>query len=74
MIGSFDGEHVSDPACIRRRSQVNWTAVADASPAYGEHVQAAIERLGEHHPIVRTEYLPRNVAGGGASSTPGRLP
>ncbi|MGE3908753.1 MAG: hypothetical protein AB7K36_05355, partial [Chloroflexota bacterium] len=50
---------------IRRHFQVDWSAVAEANPAYGRHVQAEIARLGEHHPIVRTQYLLRTVAGGG---------
>jgi hypothetical protein len=50
---------------IRRHFQVDWTAVAEANPAYARHVKAEIDRLGEHHPIVRTQYLLRTVAGGG---------
>src|SRR5262249_11710716 len=43
----------------------DWSAVAETNPAYGRHVKAEIDRLGEHHPIVRTQYLLRTVAGGG---------
>ena len=50
---------------IRRHFEVDWSAVADANPAYGRHVKAEIDRLGKHHPIVRTQYLLRTVAGGG---------
>jgi hypothetical protein len=50
---------------IRRHFQVDWSEVAASNPAYGRHVQAEIDRLGEHHPIVRTQYLLRTVAGGG---------
>jgi hypothetical protein len=50
---------------IRRHFQVDWTDVARANPAYGRHVDAEIARLGEHHPIVRTQYLLHTVAGGG---------
>jgi hypothetical protein len=50
---------------VRRHFQVDWSAVAEANPAYGKHVKAEIDRLGEHHPIVRTQYLLRTVAGGG---------
>src|SRR5205823_5870135 len=50
---------------IRRHFQVDWSEVARANPAYGQHVRAEIDRLGEHHPIVRTQYLLRTVAGGG---------
>jgi hypothetical protein len=50
---------------IRRHFQVDWSEVAAANPTYGRHVQAEIARLGEHHPIIRTQYLLRTVAGGG---------
>ena len=50
---------------VRRHFQVGWEEVARANPTYGDHVQAQIDRLGEHHPIVRTQYLLRTVAGGG---------
>lgn len=50
---------------IRRHFQVDWEAVAEANPAYARHVQGEIDRLGQHHPIVRTQYLLRTVAGGG---------
>jgi hypothetical protein len=50
---------------VRRHFQVSWEEVARANPTYGRHVQEQIERLGEHHPIVRTQYLLQTVAGGG---------
>jgi hypothetical protein len=50
---------------IRRHFQIAWEDVARANPAYGRHVKTAMDRLGEHHPIVRTQYLLRTVAGGG---------
>jgi hypothetical protein len=50
---------------VRRHFQVHWEDVALANPAYGLHVKAEMGRLGEHHPIVRTQYLLRTVAGGG---------
>lgn len=50
---------------VRRHFRVDWTDVARAVPAYGIYVEAEITRLGEHHPIVRTQYLLRTVAGGG---------
>jgi hypothetical protein len=58
---------------IRRHFQVDWSAVAEVNPAYGRHVTAEIERLGEHHPIVRTQYLLRTVAGGGRFLDGGQL-
>jgi hypothetical protein len=50
---------------IKRHFQVDWTEVAHANPDYGRYVQSEIARLGEHHPVVRTQYLLRTVAGGG---------
>ncbi|MCC7368677.1 MAG: hypothetical protein IT306_09650 [Chloroflexi bacterium] len=58
---------------VRRHFQVDWSAVADANPAYGRHVEGEIARLGEHHPIVRTQYLLRTVAGGGRFLDAGQL-
>lgn len=58
---------------IRRHFQVEWSAVAEANPAYGRHVEGEIARLGEHHPIVRTQYLLRTVAGGGRFLDAGQL-
>lgn len=39
--------------------------MAEANPAYGRHVQGEMDRLGERHPTVRTQYLLRTVASGG---------
>lgn len=50
---------------VRRHFQVGWEEVARANPTYGRHVEEQIERLGAHHPIVRTQYLLQTVAGGG---------
>jgi hypothetical protein len=50
---------------IRRHFQVDWTDVARANPDYGRYVESEIARLGEHHPIIRTQYLLRARAGGG---------
>ncbi|MFN8524382.1 MAG: hypothetical protein U0821_14885 [Chloroflexota bacterium] len=50
---------------VRRHFEVDWTRVADRNPAYGRHVQKQIERLGVHHPIIRTQYLLKTVSGTG---------
>lgn len=50
---------------IRRHFQVGWERVAEVMPAYQRHVEAEIARLGEHHPIVRTQYLLRELERGG---------
>jgi hypothetical protein len=41
----------------RRHFEVDWQTVAAANPAYARHVQAEIDRLGQSHPIVQTQYL-----------------
>ncbi|MCC6175893.1 MAG: hypothetical protein IT305_11360 [Chloroflexi bacterium] len=58
---------------VRRHFQVDWTEVARANPEYGRYVRAEIDRLGEHHPIVRTQYLLRTVAGGGRFLDPDQI-
>ena len=58
---------------VRRHFQVSWEDVARANPTYGRHVQEQIERLGVHHPIVRTQYLLQTVAGGGRFLDPGQV-
>jgi hypothetical protein len=37
--------------------QVSPEAVAAANPAYGEHVDAEVRRLGREHPLVKTQYF-----------------
>lgn len=42
---------------VRRHFRYDWRAVATANPAYGRYVAAEAERLGEDHPLFRTQYL-----------------
>jgi len=42
---------------IRRDFVYPWHTVAEANPDYGRFVQAEIDRMGEAHPLVRTQYL-----------------
>jgi hypothetical protein len=42
---------------IKRHFEFPWTVLAAFSPSYKAFVQAEIERLGETHPIIRTQYL-----------------
>lgn len=55
---------------IQRVYQVPWTVVAEHNPAYGAHVQAEIARLGEHHPIIDSEYRLRTPRAAGAFLEP----
>ncbi|MYD65354.1 MAG: hypothetical protein F4X26_05150 [Chloroflexi bacterium] len=41
----------------RRHFRFDWERVADANPAYGAYVEGERTRLGERHPIFRTQYL-----------------
>ncbi len=50
---------------IRRHFEADWTAVARFNPRYGAFVEAERERLGEDHPLFRTQYALKEVSGGG---------
>ncbi len=41
----------------RRHFRYHWEAVAAHNPAYGRYVESERERLGEQHPLFRTQYL-----------------
>jgi hypothetical protein len=58
---------------IRRHFEYDWQHVARAHPAYGKYVEAERQRLGEHHPLFRTQYLLKPIAGGGRLFTPAQL-
>lgn len=49
----------------RLNFEAPWTVLAAISPAYRDFVQAEIDRLGESHPTIRTQYLLEPVAGAG---------
>jgi len=42
---------------IQRVFVVPWEKVAEVNPPYGKYVRGEIARLGEHHPLVKTQYL-----------------
>ena len=58
---------------IRRHFEIGWEEVAAANPLYGQHVQGEIARLGEHHPIVQTQYLLHSLARAGRFLSPEQL-
>lgn len=41
---------------VRRVFTVSWQQVAAEVPAYGRYVQAEIDRLGRHHPLIKSQY------------------
>lgn len=48
---------------VKRVFTVPWERVAEEVPGYGRHVQAEIARLGERHPLVRTQYMLEEIDG-----------
>lgn len=42
---------------VRRHFRFDWEAVAAHNPAYARYVGSERERLGERHPLFRTQYL-----------------
>ena len=58
---------------IRRHFRYDWQAVAAQNPAYGAYVDAERERLGEDHPLFRTQYALLPIAGGGRLLTRSQL-
>jgi hypothetical protein len=58
---------------VRRHFQVDWATVAESNSDYGHYVRAEIARLGEHHPIVRTQYLLGSVAASGRFLDAGQM-
>ncbi|GMU41895.1 MAG: hypothetical protein AMXMBFR23_27610 [Chloroflexota bacterium] len=42
---------------VRRHFRYDWTAVAEHVPAYARYVEGERARLGEQHPLFRTQYL-----------------
>lgn len=48
---------------IQRHFQYDWQTLADLSPEYGAFVDAERNRLGEDHPIFRTQYKLQTIAG-----------
>ena len=49
---------------VRRRFRFDWEAVAACSPPYLAYVEAERDRLGEEHPLFRTQYRLLPVAPG----------
>lgn len=48
---------------VRRHFQYDWRRVAAFNPDYRRYVEAEIARLGDGHPILRTQYLLETIAG-----------
>src|SRR5437870_2057137 len=50
---------------IRRHFAADWTAVAEFNPEYARYVEGERARLGEDHPLFRTQYALKTLSGGG---------
>jgi hypothetical protein len=55
---------------IRRHFRYDWEEVARHNPLYRLYVEAERARLGEDHPLFRTQYRLLPLAGGGGLFTP----
>ena len=49
---------------VRRDFRFDWEAVAACSPLYGRYVESERDRLGEEHPLFRTQYRLLPIAPG----------
>jgi len=55
---------------IRRHFRYDWQEVAKYNPAYLAYVEAERKRLGENHPLFRTQYRLLPIQGGGGYLSP----
>jgi hypothetical protein len=57
---------------IRRVFKYDAGQVAEHVPAYGAYVQAQVDRLGRHHPLIRTQYYLEEIDAQGGLFPPQR--
>ncbi len=50
---------------IRRHFQYDWRTLAELNPKYKTFVKLEIQRLGEEHPTIRTQYRLQTISGAG---------
>jgi hypothetical protein len=50
---------------IKRHFRYDWQKVAESNPDYARYVESERERLGENHPLFRTQYDLLPITGGG---------
>jgi len=58
---------------VRRHFSFDWEVVAACNPLYRRYVEAERARLGEEHPLFRTQYLLLPIAGRGGLFSPQQL-
>jgi hypothetical protein len=54
---------------IKRHFRYDWQEVANNNPDYRRYVEGERSRLGEDHPLFRTQYLLLPIKGGGGLFT-----
>ncbi|WP_322480353.1 hypothetical protein [Thermogemmatispora sp.] len=54
----------------RTHFEYDWRALAAINPAYRHFVESEIQRLGESHPAIQTQYLLQPISGAGYLLTP----
>ncbi len=55
---------------VRRHFEFDWQTVAAHVPAYGQYVERERQRLGDDHPLFRTQYALKTISGGGFLFSP----
>ena len=58
---------------VRRDFRFDWEAVAACSPLYRRYVESERDRLGEEHPLFRTQYRLQPIAAGEGMFNRGQL-
>ena len=58
---------------VKRHFAFDWQEVAKHNPHYGAFVESERDRLGEDHPLFRTQYALQPIKGGGRFLSPQQL-
>ncbi len=58
---------------VQRHFEYDWETVGRYNPAYRRYVESERERLGERHPLFRTQYCLQPIAGAGRLFSPAQL-
>ena len=58
---------------VKRHFSFDWQEVAKHNPHYGHFVESERARLGEEHPLFRTQYALQPIRGGGGFLTPQQI-
>ena len=58
---------------VKRHFRFDWQEVAKHNPHYGAFVESERARLGEDHPLFRTQYSLQPIRGGGGFLTPQQI-